>query len=40
MNTNRYKYLGNIVDPTSNMTDNLDIKYKKVSSKIKILYCC
>ena len=34
MNTDRYKYLGNIVDLSLNMTDNFDIKYKKVPSRI------
>ena len=36
MSTDRYKYLWNIVDPSWNMTDDFDIKYKNVSSRTKI----
>ena len=37
MNNYRYKYLENIVDPSLNMTDDFDIKWKKVSFRIKIV---
>ena len=36
--TTNYKYLGTILDPTLNLKDNFRKTYKKVSSRLKMLY--
>ena len=36
--TNRYKYLGTLLDPSLSLNDNFNITYKKASSRLCLLY--
>ena len=35
--TNRYKYLGTILDPSLSLNDNFNVTYKKASSRLRLL---
>ena len=36
-NTEQYKYLGNIVDPSLTLNTDFDQKYKKVTKRLRLL---
>ena len=35
--TNRYKYLGTLLDPSLSLNDNFNVTYKKASSRLRLL---